>query len=203
MKVQNTGRILIAKSVELERDVKPGEVTTIKPGFEQSERVLAMLHTGSLTAVVEGVKTANGATVAVSPGTESPFDNWGKDLPMPKLATEVQQMQEKIEAELPGVVEVRNSFVEDVVAITSTLLSEEQKTNILANPPAQPKVESIDELMVFLEKRGNARCRFVEQMTDLKALRAALASNSRPGATRDALKVRIEKLSSVPEKCDL
>jgi len=204
MKVRNVGKIMIAKGIDLDRDIYSGESTQVKPGFEQSERILAMIASGAVVpSDIVNIKVGE-STVAIQPGIKDPFAEFGAPVQLPPRVRNIQRIQEEQEAreklgqELP----LPEPVVEKEV-ITSQLLDDTQKVDVLENPKPEPKPEAIDELMEFLNRKGSVRLRFVEKMIDLRALRAALAATPRSGSIRRALEARIVLLSNVPEKFDL
>ena len=204
MKVRNVGKIMIAKGIDLDRDIHSGESTQVKPGFEQSERILAMIASGAVVpSDIVNIKVGE-STVAIQPGIKDPFAEFGAPVQLPPRVRNIQRIQEEQEAreklgqELP----LPEPVVEKEV-ITSQLLDDTQKVDVLENPKPEPKPEAIDELMEFLNRKGSVRLRFVEKMIDLRALRAALAATPRSGSIRRALEARIVLLSNVPEKFDL
>lgn len=205
MKVRNIQRTMIAKGLELERDVYPGEVTQVKAGYEQSERIVAMLTPNAegraaLEAIDVQAVATEGGVVAVQPGVEEPFASFGKPLDLPKRVKSEIAAQEAAARLAEEPVEERPvEALPAKEAITSQLLSEDEKTDTLkVSPPAAP--DATDELAEFSRRNGGSRLKYVAQMTDIKALRAALASTNPKTKTAIAINARIAELSSVPEQ---
>jgi len=219
MKVRNIGRIMIAKGIDLDRDIYPGEITQVKDGFEQCERIKAAIHSGSLEPMdVVNIKS-QGGTVSVQPGSFDPFADFGKDIPLPRRVVahqEASKLTEKptvwtvplddlgetslplpmaavkqleIEETVKDPIEVK----EEVEAITSQLIGKVEEK--VSTPPVaeEPK---IDEFAEFFRRKGQSRLHFIREMTDLKALRQVLIS-ARGTKSKQALTARIAELSHI------
>jgi len=200
MKVRNVGRIVIAKGIELDRDINPGETTQVKPGYEQSERVLSMIHSGSLVAIsITNIKS-QGSTVAVQPGVEDPFAEFGKPLPLPTLTLKLQQANEEFSNKETEEVFKPEPAPEIKEAITSQLIGEKEKTTFLNSPPNEPidntpsqqPVEQ-DEMTEFLRRNGGARIKFIQQMKNTDILRSLL-DITKTEKTRQVLEARLKTL---------
>jgi hypothetical protein len=193
MRVRNIGRIMIAKGLELDRNIYPGEATQVKPGFERSERVLAMINTKAVEAAdVVNVKTGT-STVAVQPGVIDPFSEFGKEMPLPKRVIEQQKASERYAAEQEAEAkktEIRPGGVEDVEAITSQLLTQTEKTTLLEEPKSK---ETADEMTEFLRRNGGARLKFIEEMNDVQALKI-IAESAKTDRTKQAAETRLKTL---------
>jgi len=198
MKVRNNGRIVFPKGVELDRDIQPGEVTAVKQGLEQSERVVNALQSGSLIAItVDNMKTEAG-TVAIQPGDTSPLSEFGEALPLPKRVVEQQRKHEEwAKQQEQEVIEPSEDLVGEVS--TSKLLTDEHLTTLLNDPKIETEEPAIDELAEFQRRNGGARAKYVQQMTDVKALRTALGL-LKGGKTRAAIEARIGELCNQPEQ---
>jgi hypothetical protein len=193
MRVRNVGRIMIAKGLELDRDIYAGEMTQVKPGFEQSERILAMINSKAVDVVdLVNIKVGT-STVAAQPGAVDPFSEFGKEMPLPKRVVEQQKASERYAAEQEAEVkktEIRPEGVEDVEAITSQLLSQAEKTTVLEDPKAK---ETADELTEFLRRNGGARMKFIEEMNDVQALKI-IAESAKTDRTKQAAEARLKML---------
>jgi hypothetical protein len=196
---------MIAKGLELEKDIYPGEICQVKPGYEQSERVVAMLTPNAegraaLEAIDVQAISTEGGVVAVQPGTGEPFASFGKSLELPKRVQSEIAAQEEASKAMEETVEERPvGEVPTKTPITSQLLDEDEKTNLLESSP--PVVaELTDEFAEFSRRNGGSRLKYVSQMTNVGALRAALASLKSESKTAVAINARIAEISGVPEQ---
>jgi hypothetical protein len=211
---------MVAKGIELDRDIYPGEITQVKLGFEQSERIKAAVHSGSLEPMdIVNIKS-QGGTIAVQPGSVDPLSDFGRDLPLPKRVIahqEANKLTDKKpeawtvpldslgEKDLPlpspaakqmadkPVEEPVEEDVEEQDVITSQLLKVEEETLV---PVQTPK---IDEFAEFFRRKGQSRLRYVNEMTDLNAIRQVLVA-ARGTKSKQALTARIAELSHTPRE---
>lgn len=210
MRVRNNGRIVFPKGVELDRDIQPGETTLVKPGFEQSERIVNAIQSGSLVAITVSNIRTEGGTVAVEPGNPSPLSEFGESLPLPKRVREEQEKHKRWAEEQEEVV-IRPSEDPITDASTSQLVNEEHLTDLVNDPkivklgdPESGELAteaSIDQFAEFQRRNGGARVKYVQKMTDLSALRAAL-NEVKGGKTRTAIETRIAEIGNKPEQLD-
>lgn len=205
MKVRNIQRTMVAKGIELDRDIYPGEVTQVKPGYEQSERIVAMLTPNAqgkaaLEAIDVSAVAVEGGIVAVQPGVEKPLAEFGEPLELPKRVRDAFKAEEeyrKLAEEPLEEPPVNQDKLEE--AITSQLLDEDQKENLLEDT-VPPVSADTDELAEFSRRNGGARTKYVAKMTDVAALRSALETVKVGSKTYEVVEARIAELCHVPEQ---
>lgn len=219
MKVRNAGRIMIAKGIELDRDVYPGETSQVKAGFEQSERIKAAIHSGSLEPMdVVNIKS-QGGTIAVQPGSFDPFADFGKDIPLPRRVLAHQKASEATEKPTAWVVPLDDigekelplpgpaakqmredkSIEEPIDRVVEKNIIEEKDvltSQLLKTEEPITEEPKIDEFAEFFRRKGQSRLHFIREMTDLKALRQVLIS-ARGAKSKEALMARIAELSHI------
>lgn len=206
MKVRNIQRTMIAKGIELDRDIYPGEVTQVKLGYEQSERVVAMLTPNAqgraaLEAIDVSAVATEGGVVAVQPGVEEPFAEFGKSLQLPKRVEKaLAAEEERRKLEEQPVEEPPIGAIPTQEAITSQLLDEDQKENLLDETTAPIAPGNVGELTEFQRRKGGARTKYVAKMKDVVALRDALGIVKPGSKTSMAIEARIAELIHVPKE---
>lgn len=213
MRVRNKGRFLFPKSVELDRDMMPGETALVLPDFEQSERIKAALASGSIELTTDKPvgtvrsKKVGGMVVALPPDADVEGDTYytdrldNKDLPPLVKQAEEQKQDENEEAlvddGLSHVVD-GDHFPKD--AIGSQLAQEaEEKGKLEEVEEAANETEK--QVAEFAKRRGGARVKYVAQMTDLSAMREAL-NLVKTGKAKEALQEKIAELTK-PRPIDL
>lgn len=177
MKVKNTGRVLFPKAVDLEKDIYPGEESAVLFGCEQNQRLTNAIASGSLQVVGE------------APNVKTPAQAY-------KPALRHFKARDGSNVAVP---EGSNLSVDlGTPAIGPKFLIDEFPPAPIKAPEA--KVEA-GEFAEFSRRKGGSRAKYVQQMTDLAALRQALDSvKGKKGKVREALEVRIADVSHAPRE---
>ncbi len=227
MRVRNKKPILFAKSVELDRDMMPGETALVMPDFEQSERIQHALSSGAIEITHDAdtgltrAKRIGDMIVALPPDADVEGDTYYTDRvdtqdlpPLVKAAREkAAAEEEKTGEEQHGEIKERK-IVDDGLthvvkrpqpkkaevhydedshfpgdAIGSQLVKEVEKQSTLEERMAASS-EAKQQIAEFAKRRGGARVKYVDQMTDVGAMHEALKL-VKTGKAKEALEAKI------------
>ena len=177
MKVKNTGRVLFPKGMDLEKDIYPGEEAAVLQGCEQNQRLVNAIASGSLQTVEE------------APNVTTPTQTY-------KSALKHYRTQGGSNIAVPDDGGLNVDL--GTPAIGPKFLIDEFPP-VRAKAP-ETKTET-GEFAEFTRRKGGSRAKYVQQMTDLTALKQALASvKGKRGKVKEALEAKIAELSHAPRQ---